>query len=199
MSVAPTLGTRAVHDGSLAELAVTTIRLALTRGLTWEPGRDEVPTTWWEPGVTFVTLERDDDLLGCVGALEPSGPLARDVSRHALGAAFGDPRLPSIDAADFEAMSVKVSVLSTMTALDVRAYEELAAVVRPGVDGLVVRDGGHRATFLPSVWPKLASVEEFLALLWRKAGLAPGHWSRDTVVSRYGTSEHASPGPRRLA
>jgi AmmeMemoRadiSam system protein A len=145
-----------------------------------------------------VTLERDGALLGCVGGLEPIEPLARDVSRHALGAAFGDPRLPAIDADDFEAMSVKVSVLSALEPVDARSYEELATMVQPGVDGVVVRDGLRRATFLPSVWPKVDSVDDFLALLWQKAGLAPGHWC-DTIVSRYDTTEHRSPGPRRLA
>jgi AmmeMemoRadiSam system protein A len=199
MSVASTTGVERRPGDTLAELAVTAIRIALTDGRSWAPDRDEVPTAWWEPGASFVTLERDGALLGCVGGLEPTEPLARDVSRHALGAAFGDPRLPAIDVDDFEAMTVKVSVLSALEPIDTHSYEELAATVRPGIDGIVVRDGLHRATFLPAVWPKVDSVDEFLGLLWQKAGLAPGHWSRDTVVSRYVTTEHRSPGPRRLA
>jgi AMMECR1 domain-containing protein len=90
-------------------------------------------------------------------------------------------------------------VLSALEPVDTGSYEELAATVRPDTDGIVVRDGLQRATFLPAVWPKVDSVDEFLALLWQKAGLAPGHWSRDTVVSRYETTEQRSTGPRRLA
>ena len=51
------------------------------------------------PGATFVTLERDGALLGCIGALERA-PAARHRRRRARAsaAAFDDPRLPPIDA-----------------------------------------------------------------------------------------------------
>ena len=82
MSVVSAVDLATLQQGSLADLAVATIRVALIRGVSWEPERDDVPVPWWEPGVTFVTLERDGELLGCVGALETSGPLARDVARQ---------------------------------------------------------------------------------------------------------------------
>jgi hypothetical protein len=49
---------------------------------------------------------------------------------------------------------------------------------------------------LPSVWPKVRDLAEFLDVLWRKAGLAPGTWPGGTRVSRYTTEEFGDPGPR---
>ena len=46
-------------------------------------------------GCSFVTLERDHTLRGCIGTLEPSRPLYRDVVRNAARA-MTDPRLPPV-------------------------------------------------------------------------------------------------------
>jgi len=63
--------------------------------------------------------------------------------------------------------------------------------LRPGIDGLIVEDRGHRATFLPKVWEKLPSAEVFVDELLLKAGLEPGHWSRSLRLQRYLTRTFA--------
>ena len=73
---------------------------------------------------SFVTLEREQRLLGCVGTLEACAPLAVGVAHQALGAAFADPRVPPIAVHDFVAMTVKVSVLSELTELPVGSVDE---------------------------------------------------------------------------
>jgi AmmeMemoRadiSam system protein A len=120
------------------------------------------------------------------------------VARHALAAAFADPRLPPVTRGDFEEMSIKVSVLTRPEPLAVATFDQLVAAVRPGVDGLLVEAGRQRATLLPSVWSHVADAEHFLSVLWQKAGLARRAWAADVVVSRYGTEEFGDPGPRSL-
>ena len=61
----------------------------------------------------------------------------------------------------------------------------LLEALRPGVDGLVLTDGGACATFLPSVWESLPERQAFLDALRRKAGLSPGHWSETIRFERY--------------
>ena len=151
-----------------------------------------------EPGASFVTLERGDQLLGCIGSLVAAEPLVVDVARHALAAAFADPRLPPVTRNDFEEMSIKVSVLTEPRPLAAATFDELVAAVRSGVDGVLVEAGRHRATLLPSVWGHVADTEEFLAVLWHKAGLARRAWPADVAVSRYDTDEFGDPGPRSL-
>jgi AmmeMemoRadiSam system protein A len=149
-----------------------------------------------EPRATFVTLERGTSLLGCIGTLEAVRPLVVDVAHNALSAAFADPRLPAVTRDDYGVMSIKVSVLSRPEHLPVRGYDELAAVVRTGVDGLLLEIGARRGTLLPSVWPKVSGVHDFLDVLWHKAGAAPRSWPAGTRVSRYTTEEFCDPGPR---
>jgi AmmeMemoRadiSam system protein A len=180
----------------LCAIAVDTIAVALTDGVRRVPSLAGLPAELVAPGATFVTLERDGDLLGCVGALEARQPLAVDVAEHALAAAFDDPRLPALTRSDFPAMSIKVSVLSISAPLAAASYDELRACVRPRRDGLTVEVGLRRATLLPSVWPKVRDTDEFLTALWLKAGLRPAEWPRGIVVSRYTTNEECDPGPR---
>ena len=148
------------------------------------------------PGATFVTLERDDDLLGCIGTLEPVRPLIVDAAHNALAAAFADPRLPAVTPDDYARMSIKVSVLSPPTPMAVTNRDELLATLRPGIDGVLLEAGPRRSTLLPSVWPKVRDAEEFVDVLWHKAGLRPRAWPASTRVSRYTTEEFADCGPR---
>ena len=87
--------------------------------------------------------------------------------------------------AEFEAISVEVSLLSATEPFPVADEAELIARVRPGVDGVIIECGHHRATFLPQVWESLAEPRQFLAALKRKAGLPEGFWSREMKVARY--------------
>jgi AMMECR1 domain-containing protein len=63
----------------------------------------------------------------------------------------------------------------------------LLGQIRPGIDGLILRDGEHRATFLPAVWDRLTDPHRFLCELKRKAGLPLDHWSDTLLVYRYTT------------
>ncbi len=187
------------HRTVLLSLAADAIGAALSSGRVPQLDEREIDDpVLRQPGAAFVTLLRDDGLLGCVGSLVAVEPLAAAVHRSALQAAFADPRLPSVTVDDFEVMTIKASVLSPLAPLPAGSYQELVEAVRPGVDGLVVEAAGHRATLLPSVWEQCGDVATFLAALWEKAGLASGEWPRSTRVQRYTTDEFASPGPRAL-
>ena len=186
----------------ICDIAVDAIAIALEEGARRLPdlGPLAASDAWLaEPGASFVTLERDQRLLGCVGSLEAHQPLGRDVAEHAVAAAFDDPRVPPLTGDDFEVMSVKVSVLSASTAVPARSHSELRARVRPGIDGVTVSSGRSQATFLPSVWPKISDVDEFLDALWLKARLRPRTWFPETVVHTYTTREWTDPGPRATA
>jgi AmmeMemoRadiSam system protein A len=149
------------------------------------------------PGATFVTLERGDVLLGCIGALEPVRPLICDVAHNAVAAAFTDPRLPAVGCDDYEMMAIEISVLSALEPLRATSLHMLAAVLRPGIDGLVVDAARGRATFLPTVWRHFGDdVDAFLGALWRKAGLAAGVWPEGAHCSRYTAEKVVGHGPR---
>jgi hypothetical protein len=152
-------------------------------------GDGEVPERLRLPGASFVTLEHAGDMAGCIGSLEPVRPLWADVARNSRGAAFADPRFPPLAASALDAVVVKVSVLSTLVPLPAPGGDELAAALRPRVDGLVVEADGKRATFLPTVWDKLPAPDRFVAALLAKAELEPDPWPEGLRAWRYATDE----------
>ncbi|MEO6697356.1 MAG: AMMECR1 domain-containing protein, partial [Gammaproteobacteria bacterium] len=57
--------------------------------------------------------------------------------------------------------------------------------LRPHVDGVVLRYGALRGTFLPQVWEQLTDPRNFLIQLKGKAGLPAHFWVSDIEVYRY--------------
>jgi AmmeMemoRadiSam system protein A len=136
-------------------------------------------------GATFVTLQQQGDLRGCVGTLEPVRPLRIDVQRNAVGAAFRDKRFAPLVRDEFEVTSIEVSLLTLSQPLRFTDEDDLLAQLRPGIDGVTIEYGYSRATFLPQVWQALPEPRRFLAELKQKAGLPPGFWHPEMNVSRY--------------
>ncbi|MGZ4677467.1 MAG: AmmeMemoRadiSam system protein A [Acidimicrobiia bacterium] len=151
-----------------------------------------------EPGASFVTLTREEELLGCIGTLSAHQPLGVDVAQHAVAAAFADPRMPAISGVEFEVMTTKVSVISPLESVPARSLPELAELLEIGRDGLLVESLAGGATFLPSVWEQLPDVDSFLGALWRKAGWRPGTTPPGLRAARYRTLEITDAGPRPL-
>jgi AmmeMemoRadiSam system protein B/AmmeMemoRadiSam system protein A len=145
------------------------------------------PAPLREMGATFVTLTLDGRLRGCIGSLDATLPVVADVSRNAYRAAYHDPRFEPVSRLERERIQIHISLLGPPAALSFSSQEELVAQLRPGVDGLILRDGSRYATFLPDVWEQLPDSREFLAHLKQKAGLAVDYWSDTLEVSRYTT------------
>ena len=152
------------------DLAIDTIHNALDTGRLHLP--TELPDYLESRGCAFVTLRRDGSLLGCIGALEPYQPLGQDIAEHAYAAAFEDPRFMPLT--DLRGVHVEVSVLGPLQEFPAASYDDV--VERIPRTGAVVEAMGRRGTFLPAVWEQLPGRSEFVASLWRKAGLIPGTW-----------------------
>ncbi len=149
----------------------------------------------------FVTLNLRGRLRGCIGSLEASQPLASALAEAAHGAAFRDPRFAPLQAHEMDNISIEISVLSAMEPLPVSSRGELLAALQPERDGLLLKEGQHRATFLPQVWRQLPDREVFLNHLLTKAGLPIGHWSASLTFFRYQTlsfSEISSTAPQSV-
>jgi len=129
-------------------------------------------------GASFVTLTRDGELRGCIGALEPYQPLAEDVREHAVAAALEDYRFPPVKEDELAQIAIEVSRLTLPVPLEYALPDELLSRLRPSVDGVILRDGFRRATFLPQVWEKIPDPAAFLANLCYKMGAAPDAWRR---------------------
>jgi uncharacterized protein len=136
---------------------------------------------------TFVTLGHDGTLRGCIGTVEPIRPLVEDVAYNAYAAGFRDPRFPPLSEAELAGLDLQISLLTPPEPITFRSEAELIKQLRPGVDGVILHDTGHRGTFLPAVWESVPEPREFLRRLRIKAGLPPDRWSDTLQVERYTT------------
>lgn len=135
-----------------------------------------LPSSLCEEGSSFVTLSLHGQLRGCIGSLEPYQSLAEDVREHAVAAALKDPRFPPVSQAELGGIQIEVSRLTRPVLLEYRDANDLLSRLTPFVDGVILRDGLHRATFLPQVWEKIPDRAEFLSNLCYKMGASPDLW-----------------------
>lgn len=134
---------------------------------------------------TFVTLRNQGELLGCIGTLRPCRPLVCDVAHNAYHAAFSDPRFAPLTGAQLRGLGLHISILSPLEHLAVHCEDDLVALIRPGIDGVVIEDGERTATLLPAMWPRLADPRVFVRALKEKAELPAGYWPATITASRY--------------
>ncbi len=148
-------------------------------------------------GASFVTLTIGGQLRGCIGALEPYQPLAEDVREHAVAAALEDPRFPPVARDEVDLIEIEVSRLTLPRTLEYGDPQDLLQRLRPHIDGVILRDGFHRATFLPQVWEKIPDKADFLDNLCYKMGEAPDTWRRKHLdVQVYQVEEFRESGDR---
>jgi len=139
----------------------------------------------------FITLTRGGELRGCIGSLQAVDPLAQAVANSAFNAAFRDRRFGKIESAELKQINIEISVLSALDPIKVESRQALLDALKPGEDGLLMEDHGYRSTFLPKVWEKIPSSNQFLDELMQKAGLPAGHWSDTIRFYRYHTLSFA--------
>lgn len=137
---------------------------------------------------TFTTLEIEGALRGCVGSIVARRSLVEDVAANVRESALGDPRFPPMTAAEAERTRISVSILGHERPIDFVDESDLLRSLRPGIDGLILRDGTAGALFLPSVWKTLPDPRDFLSRLKRKAGWDPER-RRPTMIARRFSAE----------
>ena len=136
---------------------------------------------------SFVTLQMQGSLRGCIGTLEAKMPLVTDVAQHAFAAAFRDPRFSPLTGPEFQEVDIHISILTPSTAIDFHDEADLLRQLRPGLDGLIIARGDRRATFLPSVWESLPDKAQFLQHLKTKAGIYDDDADEPLKAWRYST------------
>lgn len=177
-------------SGEDRKILLSLARNALDLGVRGKPLPEldfsSLPSRVRAVGATFVTLTKNDELRGCIGSLEATRPLAEDVRIHAVAAALEDYRFPPVQEHELSQISIEISRLTPPQIIHYGNPGELLHLVRPGVDGVIIRKGIHRATFLPQVWEKVPDIELFFAMLCRKMGAAADCWrGKDVEISTY--------------
>lgn len=138
-------------------------------------------------GASFVTLEKDDNLRGCIGSIVAHQSLRDDLAQNAYNAAFSDPRFYPLTDEEFDDVEIAVSILSSPVKMKFSDEEELLNQIQPCRDGIIIKDGHYQAVYLPSVWEQLPEKRQFLNSLKQKAGMSPNHFSSTFEAYRFYT------------
>jgi len=139
------------------------------------------------PKATFVTLYLADQLAGCIGTLTATRPLVQDVAYNAWAAANRDSRFEGIKTDDLDSLNIEIAILSELEPVSVQSEAQLKDRLSVNEHGLLLEEGGYRATFLPKVWRSLPDKTEFLSQLKLKAGLPKNYWSDEIRCFLYTT------------
>jgi uncharacterized protein len=176
---APSSTVQPVYSRQERTLLLGLARQALQKAAAGEPASTVptgLPAQMLAKKGCFVTLTIKGELRGCIGNILPDRPLAEAVVSNARLAALSDSRFSPVTPAEVPDIDIEVSVLSTPTQLHFISADDLMKKLRPRIDGVVLKIGGHRATYLPQVWEQLPDPNEFLNQLTTKAGLYPQAW-----------------------
>lgn len=191
------------HGTDLLFLAARAIRHQLDTGHPVQVDSSASAPEMLADGASFVSLDKDGKLRGCIGSIGAHRPLIVDVVENAFGAAFKDSRFKPLTADEIEKheIALTVSVLSPQVPIDFSDEADLVSQLRPGKDGVVLQEGQRRGVFLPVVWNSLPEAADFVRNLKRKAGLPEDYWSDSLRAWRYVTetvSNQALPDPRAV-
>jgi AmmeMemoRadiSam system protein A len=162
------------------EILLQLARQALEAGVAGNPlpeiDLSDLPAPLQEIGASFVTLTIEGNLRGCIGTLSAQQPLAEDVREHAVAAALSDYRFPPVTESELADINIEISRLTSPQPVQYDKQEELLDAIRPHLDGVIIRSGIRRATFLPQVWQKIPEPAEFLGSLCLKMGVDYNYW-----------------------
>jgi AmmeMemoRadiSam system protein A len=160
----------------LIDLARKTLVEGVTNKKLAKVEESDVPERLRQRGACFVTLNKDDELRGCIGHIFACRPLYQSVMENAVQAALADRRFPPVEAKELDDIEIEISILTSPKCIEFDSPKDLLTKLRPGTDGVVFGMRGKRATYLPQVWEQIPKKEEFLSQLAKKAKLEPTAW-----------------------
>ena len=171
---------------ALHQLALRALEHGVRQGEAMRVDLSRLPEAFGEPRATFITLTQPGGRLrGCIGVTRAQRPLAQDIAENALAAATRDPRFEPVRPDELDGLELSISILTPPEPIEVDSEAALLAALRRGVDGLILSDPSHRASFLPSMWSQLPDPRDFVRHLKVKAGWTEGHWSAAIRAQRY--------------
>lgn len=120
---------------------------------------------------TFVTLNKNGNLRGCIGSLASHTELYEDLKQNAIKAAFKDPRFKPVTKEELKDITIEVSILTPAIKVEYDSFEHLCKKIIPNKHGVILKTPTNQGTYLPQVWESIPKPEDFLISLCQKAGM----------------------------
>ncbi len=175
------------YDG---ELLVKTARSVVTEylksGKKIKLSEDIVSRFSFNSGI-FVTLNKDENLRGCIGFPTPDRKLYQSLVDASIASATEDPRFLPVTYDELKDIIFEVTVLTPPEIIKVQDPTEYPKKIMVGRDGLIVKWEFGSGLLLPQVPVEYGwSEEEFLGHTCEKAGAPSDYWKRkSTMVLRF--------------
>ncbi len=175
------------HDG---EILVKTARAVVTEYLKTRKKiilQEDFKSRFSYNSGVFVTLNKANDLRGCIGFPTPEKKLYQSLVDAAIASATTDPRFPPIKYEELKEILFEVTVLTPPIEVKVENTLEYPSKIKVGRDGLIVKWEFGSGLLLPQVpiewgWNE----EEFLNHTCEKAGAPHDCWKRrETKILRF--------------
>ena len=177
------------NKNAIIDIVSKSLEKAVLENSEYSPNRDDYDNVMFDKGASFVTLEKNGKLRGCIGSIFPTMSIAEDLTKNAQLAALHDSRFNPVSKDELKNITFKVSLLTGFEEIKFSSYDDLLKQIKPKTDGLLIKDGKRQGVFLPTVWEDIPNKKEFLTELKIKAGLSPTYWSDNIEVFRFRTVE----------
>ncbi len=124
-----------------------------------------------EKAGVFVTLKKDGMLRGCIGIIQPTDILTRNIITSTRNSALNDQRFPPVRSEEVDELEIEVSILSLLR-------ESKLEDIEIGKHGLIVEGNGKSAVYLPQVATEQGwTFDQWLGSLCNKATLPTRYWT----------------------
>lgn len=164
------------------EIIVKTARAAVTEYLKTGKKinlREDFKSKFSYNSGVFVTLNKKENLRGCIGFPTPVKKLYQSLVDAAVASATEDPRFPPVKYEELNEISFEVTVLTSPEEVKVTNPLEYLNKIKVGRDGLIVKWEFGSGLLLPQVPVEYGwNVEEFLNHTCEKAGAPFDCWKR---------------------
>lgn len=172
------------------ESLVKTARLAVTEYL--KTGKkitlpEEFKSKFSYNSGVFVTLNKAENLRGCIGFPTPEKKLYQSLVDAAIASSTEDPRFPKVKYEELRDISFEVTVLTPPLEIKVEKPLEYPSKIKTGRDGLIVKWEFGSGLLLPQVPVEYGwNEEEFLNHTCEKAGAPQDCWkNRSTKILKF--------------
>lgn len=167
------------------QILVKTSRLAVTEylrtGKKIELSRDVKSRFSFKSGV-FVTLNKKENLRGCIGFPTPDRILHQSLLDAAIASSTEDPRFLPVRFEELDEIIFEVTVLTPPVEIKVNSTSEYLKAIKIGRDGLIAKWEFGSGLLLPQVPIEYGwNEEEFLSHTCEKAGAPFNYWKQKST------------------
>ncbi|MCS3924153.1 TIGR00296 family protein [Methanosalsum natronophilum] len=134
----------------------------------------------------FVTLNKKNELRGCIGRPYPDTQLLDAIIDSAISAATNDPRFPVVRLIELDEILIEVTILTPPILIEGNEDDIMSSIII-GEHGLIIKKGFNQGLLLPQVATEHGfDVYDFLSNTCLKAGLPPSQWKdKNTQIYKF--------------